>query len=113
MKIGLTLGVLICAAGMVAVAPSGIAQTKSKVHIKIPVVAAKPEDVTLESIVKADYDSISGGVGVPRQWARDLSLYDPHAWTVALSTDPKTGAITTWSFNEQEYADATDAEFVS
>jgi len=112
MKSRLTLCVVIGAAGLSAAVSDGIAQTKSKVHVEIPTIAAKPGDVTLESIVKADYESISGGVGVPRQWGRDLSLYDPHAWTVALSTDPKTGAITTWSFNEQEYADASDADFV-
>ena len=72
-----------------------------------------PDDVaSIEAIVNADYESISGGVGVPRQWGRDLSLYDPHAWFVSVDTDPKTGTIMKASFSEQEYVDRTDARFV-
>jgi hypothetical protein len=79
----------------------------------VPVIAARPEDVSsIESIVKADYESISGGVGVARQWARDLTLYDPNARSFEASTDPKTHAVTTWTPTSQEYTDATDAQFV-
>jgi hypothetical protein len=54
-------------------------------HIKIPIIAARSEDVsTIDGIVRADYESISGAIGVPRQWGRDLSLYDPHARFVAV-----------------------------
>jgi len=112
MRRRLTLCMVICAAGLPAAVSSGAAQTKPGVHVEIPVVAARPEDVTLESIVKADYESISGGVGVSRQWGRDQSLYDPHARFVGLGTDPQSGAITSSSFNEQEYADESDAVFV-
>lgn len=117
MKNRFTLYVVIYAVGLLAAVLSGKAQTtvqtKSKMHVDIPVVAANPEDVgSIESIVRADYESISGGVGVPRQWGRDLSLYDPHAWFVGVSADPKSGAIMTRSFSEQEYIDITDADNV-
>jgi hypothetical protein len=42
------------------VAAIGLAQTEHKI-VDIPIVAARPEDVgTIEAIVKADYESISG-----------------------------------------------------
>ena len=82
---------------------------QSKPHVKIPIVAANPQDVSSpESIVLADYDSISGGIGVPRQWGRDKSLMDPHARFVDVLTDPKTGAITAKSIDAQEFTDAFD-----
>jgi hypothetical protein len=42
--------------------------------------AAKPSDVaTLDSIIKASYDAISGPAGAPRDWDRFRSLYVPGA----------------------------------
>lgn len=90
-----------------------LAQSPAKAHVAVPVIAARPEDVSsIEAIVKADYESISGGVGVPRQWARDLTLYDPNARSFEASTDPKTHAVATWTPSAQEYTDAVDAQFV-
>lgn len=90
-----------------------LAQDNLKTHIEIPTIAARPEDVSSpEAIVKADYESISGGVGVPRQWARDLSLYNPYAKSFSVDKDPKTGALMMWSPTLQEYADDADAHFV-
>jgi hypothetical protein len=95
-------------AGSVIVILGALAQ--SKPHLKIPLVAANPKDVsTPESVVNADYESISGGVGVARQWGRDNSLMDPHAAFVAVHTDANNGTITAKSINEQEFADQSDA----
>ncbi len=56
------------------------AQPAAPAHVAVPVIAVRPEDVnSIEAIVKADYECISGGVGVARQWSRDLTLYDPNA----------------------------------
>ena len=94
--------------------PMALAQGKAKAHVEIPTIAARPEDVSSpEAIVKADYESISGGVGVPRQWARDLSLYDPNARSFSVYTDSKTSTLTIWAPTLQEYADEADAHFVS
>ncbi len=39
-----------------------------------------PEDVaTLDGIMKASYEVVSGEVGAVRPWERDLSLHDPQA----------------------------------
>lgn len=88
------------------------AQTTAPKHVNVPVVAPRPEDVaSIEAIVKADYESISGGVGVARQWSRDFSLYDPYARSFTPYPDAKTGKLTIWNPTEQEYADATDSHF--
>jgi hypothetical protein len=92
---------------------SGLAQGTPKAHVAIPLIAARPEDVSSpEAIIKADYESISGGVGVARQWARDLSLFDPQARSFSVDKDPKTGSLVIWNPSFQEYADEVDAHFV-
>jgi len=92
---------------------SAAPQSEKKVHIDRPIIPARPEDVTtIEGIVKASYETISGGVGVPRQWGRDRTLFDPNSRSVAIHVDAKTGAIKTESMTEQEYADRSDASIV-
>ena len=82
-------------------------------HVERPVIAARIEDVSsIEGIVKASYEVISGGVGVPRDWGRDRTLFDPESRSVAVVVDPKTGAVTTKAKTEQEYADAADSWMV-
>jgi hypothetical protein len=85
------------------------AQSDAKNHVNIPAIEAKAEDVsTIEGIVKASYETISGGVGIPRQWGRDRTLYDPHVRFVAMERDPKSQAIVPQSSDEQGFVDATD-----
>ena len=44
------------------------------------------EDVgSLDGIIRAYYDVISGPAGTPRQWHRDSTLYIPHVRFVAMS----------------------------
>src|SRR5579859_7140815 len=79
-------------------------------HVAVPKAEPRPEDVsTIEGIVKASYETISGGVGVPRQWGRDRTLFDPNSRSVAVGVNSKTGAVTTHGMTEQEYADEEDA----
>ena len=67
------------------------APAQTKRHIDVPGVPARAEDVSSpEAIVRADLECISGGVGVARQWGRDVSLYDRLGFFVATRTDPKT-----------------------
>jgi hypothetical protein len=45
----------------------------------------RPEDVrTIDGIIAAYYDVISGPAGTPRQWHRDSSLYIPNVHFVAM-----------------------------
>jgi hypothetical protein len=104
--------IFLCA--LVFSVPHAPAQEKPKPHVAVAVVAARPEDVSsIEAIIKTDYECVSGGIGVARQWARDLSLYDPFARSFVPSKDEKTGELVIWHPTQQEYADQTNAELVS
>ena len=91
----------------------GVVQAQKKVHVDRPVIEARAEDVsTIEAIVTASYETISGGVGVARQWGRDRTLFDPNSRSVAIHVDAKTGTIKTESMTEQDFADRSDASLV-
>jgi hypothetical protein len=91
----------------------GMARAQKKVHVDRPIIEARAEDVsTIEGIVTASYETISGGVGVPRQWGRDRTLFDPNSRSVAIHVNAKTGAIKTESMTEQDFADRSDASLV-
>jgi hypothetical protein len=48
--------------------------------------APRPQDVgSIDSIISAFYDVISGPAGTPRQWRRDSSLYVPGVRFVSMS----------------------------
>jgi hypothetical protein len=91
----------------------GVAQARKQVHVDRPIIEARAEDVsTIEGIVTASYETISGGVGVPRQWGRDRTLFDPNSRSVSVHVDAKTGAVKTTSMTEQDFADQSDASLV-
>ncbi len=100
-----TIFAMACSAGRTA--------AQEKTHVDRPVIPARAEDVgSIEGIVKASYEAISGGVGVARDWGRDRTLFDPNSRSVAVSVDAKTGVITTRANTEQDFADADDAWMV-
>jgi hypothetical protein len=98
------------AATAIAAAP---APTLSKeVHVGVPTIAARAEDVsTLDGIVKAYYEVISGPPDKPREWARDRTLYLPSVRFVDLK-EGKDGAISARIASHQEYVDRTDSDLV-
>lgn len=111
MKTGTTL----CVLGVLFASGLGLGalEAQKKVHVDRPIEEPRPEDVsTIEGIVKASYETISGGAGAPRQWGRDRTLFDPNSRSVALSVNPKTGAVQTHGTTEQEFADESDASIV-
>jgi hypothetical protein len=96
-----------------AVVLAAIPQIKRAEHIQVTTVPPRPEDVSsIDNIVKASYETISGGVGAPRQWGRDRSLYDPNVRFVSINIDPHTKAVLTHSESHQEFVDAADAFMV-
>jgi hypothetical protein len=102
-----------CAVLAVGACGFGVVRAQKKVHVDRAIVEARTEDVsTIEGIVKASYETISGGVGVARQWGRDRTLFDPNSRSVAIHVDAKTGAIKTESMTEQDFADRSDASLV-
>jgi len=108
-------GVVRVGFGVLAMGVSGfgIVSAQKKVHVDRPTIEARAEDVsTIEGIVKASYETISGGAGVARQWGRDRTLFDPNSRSVAVEVDRKTGAVKARGSTEQEFADDADASMV-
>ncbi len=80
--------------------------------IHIPETPADPKDVsTIDGIVKAFYETISGGKGVPRQWARDKTLYMRDVRFVGM--DEQAGKIRAGILGHQQYVNATNESFVT
>ena len=80
----------------------------------VAVPAARPLDrdvATLDGILAAFYEVISGAAGVPRQWGRDRTLYIPGVRFVSLGSSG--GRIRASVYDHQAYVDATDSFFVS
>jgi hypothetical protein len=102
-----------CGILAVGVCGFGVVRAQKKAHVDRPIIEARAEDVSkIEGIVTASYETISGGVGVPRQWGRDRTLFDPNSRSVAVGVNPKTKAVTTHGSTEQEFADESDASLV-
>jgi ketosteroid isomerase-like protein len=86
---------------------------RSEKNVKVETIPPRPDDVkSPEAIVRADYECISGGIGVARQWERDFSLFDPYARSFVPYKEEKTSALAIWNPTQQEYADLTDAHFL-
>lgn len=81
-------------------------------HVAVPALKPLDKDVaTLDGILSAFYEVISGAAGVPRQWGRDRTLYIPGVRFVSLGFAG--GHIRVNVYDHQAYVDATDSFFLS
>lgn len=80
--------------------------------VEIPAVEAAPKDVsTIDGIIKAFYETISGGKGVPRQWSRDKTLYMPDVRFVGMSVQG--GKIRASVISHDQYVNGANEFFVA
>lgn len=87
------------------------AQAAPRHHVAVASTAPRPADVaTLDGIVQAYYDVITGPAGEPRQWARDRSLYIPNVRFVATGVAP--GGPYAHLMEHQDFVEETDSGFV-
>jgi hypothetical protein len=87
-------------------------QTTTK-HVEVAAISPRAEDVSsLEGIMKAFYEVISGPVGEPRQWSRDRTLYIPGVHFVSMSVNAK-GEPMVRVTDHQQFVDSTDAELAA
>lgn len=94
-----------------AMAPVSVAAQESK-SVAVPTIEPQPEDVaTIDGIIKAFYDVISGPAGAPRQWARDRSLYIPDVHFVSMAK--RQGEIVAEVMDHQEFVDNSNSFLVS
>ena len=77
-------------------------------HVTVATVAPRPADVeTLDGMVKAYYEVVSGPAGQPRDWARDRTLYIEDLRFVQVDVD-KAGKPAPRITSHQEYVDMAD-----
>lgn len=98
----------------VAFAPavSGAQATVAHPHVDVASIEARPQDVaTLDGVVLAFYDVVTGPPGQPRQWARDRTLYWPGIRFFTAGVKPD-GSPTGQAVTHQEYVDQTNAALV-
>jgi len=100
------------AASQKATKASKATKPPQETHVNVPMIAARPEDVsTLDGIMKAFYDVISGPPGQPRQWSRDRTLYMPEIRFVAMSVNQK-GRPEARIASHQQFVDVANAVLV-
>jgi hypothetical protein len=76
---------------------------------EVPTIAPRTDDVaSIDGIIKAFYEVISGPAGQPRQWSRDRTLYIPDIRFVAMSED-KTGHPVAQVVTHQQFVDESNA----
>jgi len=111
----LSLRIVVSSLAFCLLGISGIAQEPKSAaprHVDVPAIAPRPDDVaTIDGIMKAYYDVISGPAGQPRQWSRDRTLYIPDIRFVAMSED-KTGQPRARVVSHQEFVDASNDEVI-
>jgi hypothetical protein len=96
--------VLLALAAPAAAQPA--AAGKPKVEVKT--IAPRPEDVaTIDGIIKAFYDVVSGPKGQPRDWARDRTLYIADVRFVPIDVE-KDGKIVPRISTHQQFVEASD-----
>lgn len=84
-------------------------KAKERVHVEVPTIAPRPEDVsTLDGIIKAFYEVICGPKDQPRQWARDRTLYIPGVQFV--STGKEKGKVHAYVLDHQTYVDVVNPQ---
>ena len=99
------------AAAWLAAPLSGQAPTKAE-HVDVPAVAARPGDVsTIDAMIRAYYEVISGPAGRPREWSRDRSLYIPDVRFVSTGVD-RDGKPVARIMSHQQYVDRSDPPLV-
>jgi len=85
------------------------APTVSPTHVRVPSATPRAEDVaTIDGMVRAYYEVISGPAGQPRQWSRDRSLYIDALRFVAVDADAQ-GRPRPRILDHQGYVDASDS----
>jgi hypothetical protein len=82
-------------------------------RVTVPEVDPRPADVaTIDGIVAAFYEVVSGPVGQPRDWSRDATLYlEPISFTIT-TVDPQTGKPVARTISKQQFVDEADGFLV-
>ena len=95
---------VLAATTLAILAEAAFAQT----HVAVATIPPRPADVaTIDGMVQAYYEVVSGPAGQPRDWARDRTLYIPDLRFVQVDVD-KAGKLAPRITSHQEYVDTAD-----
>ncbi|HEY3202286.1 MAG TPA: nuclear transport factor 2 family protein [Thermoanaerobaculia bacterium] len=87
------------------------AQEAAKPQVDVPTLSPRAEDVSsIDGMIKAYYDVISGPAGKAREWGRDRTLYIEDLRFVSVDVD-KQGRAAPRIMDHQAYVDRTDVAF--
>jgi hypothetical protein len=94
--------------GLALAAGSGALAQEATKHVAVQTVEPRAEDVaTIDGMVKAYYEVVSGPAGRPREWARDRTLYIQDLRFVDVGWD-KDGKPAPRIVDHQGYVDFAD-----
>lgn len=97
---------------LLALAGAAPAYSQARPSVNVATVPARPEDVgSIDGMIKAFYEVISGPAGQPRQWARDRTLYIPDVRFVRM--DIREGKPRATIMSHQDFVDRSDPGLVS
>jgi hypothetical protein len=106
------LGLVLAASGQTKKRRKPPVSDRKPAHVGVNITAARSADVTtIDGLIHAYYDVVSGPAGQPRQWARDRTLYMPDAHFVALGKGFK-GEPVVRIMDHQEYVDYANPKVV-
>jgi hypothetical protein len=93
--------------------PSVVCDAAAQVaSVVVPVIQPRAEDVrTLDGMIKAFYEVISGPAGEPRQWARDRTLYTPDVRFISMGM--RDGKPHATIMSHQQFVDRSDQGLVT
>jgi hypothetical protein len=81
-------------------------------HVPVPNLEPEPQDVgSVDGILRAFYEVVSGPAGTPRQWGRDRTLYIPGVRFVALES-ATASPVKARVMDHQTFVDRVDEELV-
>jgi len=106
------LGVLIGAPFLAFQTPESFpaAQRAGAAKVEIPKIAPRPDDVsTIDGMVRAYFEVVSGPAGKDREWGRDATLYVPGIRFLIFAED-KNGNTAVRTLTHQEFVDESEAD---
>lgn len=110
--ISMRVAVLLASCFFPCTAPAQKPDAKLPAHVEVPAIAPRTGDVsTIDGVIKAFYEVISGPAGQARQWSRDRTLYIPDVRFVAMSED-KSGKPRAQIATHQQFVDASNEVLV-
>jgi len=96
-------------AALVVLAATLPASAFAQERVVVKTIAPRPEDVsTIDGMIKAWYEVISGPAGQPRDWARDRTLYIKDLRFVQVDLD-KQGRPKPTILDHQQYVNTVDS----